>query len=77
MAQPPRAKTDSARVLFILASIPFCLAAVLLLFLDKAFKSGGSSGGSMVFVLCGGIYIFGSIHALRGQLPLRILSSRD
>ena len=61
---------NSTRSLFIIAAIPFSLLAVLLLFLDKAFRTGGSTGSSMVFVFCGGVYIYGSIYALRGHLPL-------
>lgn len=64
---------NSARSLFILAAIPFSLLAILLLFMDKAFRTGGSTGNSMVFVFCGGIYIYGSIYALRGHLPLSLL----
>ena len=64
---------NSTRSLFIIAAIPFSLLAVLLLFLDKAFRTGGSTASSMVFVFCGGVYIYGSIYALRGHLPLSLL----
>jgi hypothetical protein len=64
---------NTARSLFIVAAIPFSLIAVLLLFLNKAFGSGGGTSSSMVFVFCGGIYIYGSIYALRGDLPLSLL----
>ena len=53
--------------------MPFSLLALLLMSVSRAF--GSSSGGttSIVFVFCGGIYIYGSIYALRGHLPLSAL----
>jgi hypothetical protein len=64
---------NTARSFFIVAAIPFSLFAVLLLFLDRSLGSGGASFSPMSFVLCGGIYIYGSIYALRGDLPLPLL----
>ena len=60
----------SARTAFIIAAIPFTVMAALWLFLD-----GGSSraGSGWVFALCGGTFIYGSIFALRGELPLSSL----
>jgi hypothetical protein len=39
---------NTARRLFIAAAIPFSLLAVLLLFLDRASMTGGSTGSPMV-----------------------------
>ena len=64
---------NTARSLFILAAIPFTLLASFVLFMEQAPTTGRGSSGSMVFGLCGGAYIYGSIFALRGQLPLSSL----
>ena len=64
---------NSVRGIFICVSIPFTLLALFLMTIDLAFASGSSSNGSLVFVLCGGVYIYGSIVALRGNLPLSSL----
>jgi hypothetical protein len=64
---------NTARGLFILAAIPFTLLAPFLLFMEQAWRTGRGSSGPTVFALCGGAYIYGSIFALRGQLPLSSL----
>jgi hypothetical protein len=64
---------NSVRGIFIFVSIPFTLLALFMMIMDLAFASGSSSSGSLVFVLCGGVYIYGSIVALRGNLPLSSL----
>jgi hypothetical protein len=63
-----------ARTLFILIAIPFSLMAGLLLVLAFGFPDGHGSGNVGTLALCGGIFIYGSIFALKGQLPLGLLA---
>ena len=54
------------RSLFIFAAIPFTLLIPLMLFADQATRTSSRlSAGLFFFALCGGIYIYGSIFALR------------
>ena len=62
-----------ARVIFIVAAIPFTLLAALWLFLEHALPGSPGTDTGPVFALCGGTFIYGSIFALRGQLPLALL----
>jgi len=64
---------QAARKAFIITAVPITFLAVLLLVMEKAFA--GSPGSSTVpaFCLSGGTYIYGSIFALRGGLPLSLL----
>ncbi|MDZ4288175.1 MAG: hypothetical protein U0984_09460 [Prosthecobacter sp.] len=62
-----------SRLAFIIVAIPFTLLALLLVFLEMGMGRGSGIGAVGVFVLCGGAYIYGSICALNGQLPLSAL----
>ncbi len=55
------------------AAVPFTLAAALWLFLEHADRSSWASREGPYFAVLGGIYLYGSIFALRGQLSLRQL----
>lgn len=41
--------------------------------LSRAYGGSGGGTASIVFVFCGGVYIYGSIYALGGHLPLSAL----
>ncbi len=62
-----------ARGVFIVAAIPFTLLAALWLFLEHALPGSPGTDTGPVFALCGGTFIYGSLIALRGQLPLAYL----
>ena len=62
------------RSLFILTAIPFTLLIPLILFADQATRTNSrSSAGLVFFAFCGGIYIYGSIFALRERSSLSTL----
>ena len=63
---------NSARTAFIIAAIPFTLMAALWMFLEHALPGSPGTDRGWVFALCGGFYIYGSIHCLRGELPLSL-----